>query len=110
MLKELFPKKFRVKVCHYTQDKHTVDYCHYRFIPNWRSLHFWFEQTLTGGTECWSLNLWDVDHAEKVAMSLKSIEDVKKYYENDEKRESDFYRRKKEYYNKSVPYSTKEFK
>jgi len=91
------------------KDKYEVQYAHYYFIPVYHSLCFWFEQMLTGGTECWSTRLMDFQTAENLAKSLKSIEDVRKWYERDEAKEKDFYKRKKEYYAKNVPYDTKYF-
>ncbi len=108
-LKTMFNKKFKVRVRHFAEDKYEVQFAHYYFIPVYHSLCFWFEQTLTGGTECWSTRLMDFQTAENLAKSLKSIEDVRKWYEKDEAKEKDFYRRKKEYYAKNVPYGTKYF-
>ncbi len=105
----MFNKKFKVRVTHFAEDKYVVQYSHHYLIPWYNSLCFWFEQSLTGGTECWSTNLYDYKTAENLAKSLKSIEDVSKWYEKDEAREKDFYKRKKEYYSKNVPYDTKYF-
>lgn len=105
----MFKKKFKIRVNYFAEDQYTVQYAHYYFIPVYHSLCFWFEQSLTGGTECWSTHLLDYKSAEELAKSLKSIEDVRKWYEKDEERERDFYRRKDEYYKKNVPYHTKNF-
>lgn len=105
----LFDKKFKVRVRLLAQDRYMVQYTHYRFIPIWHSLCFWFEQTLTGGTQCWSTELFSYQEAEDLAKKLKSIEDVRKWYEKDEAKEKDFYKRRKEYYAKNVPYDTKYF-
>lgn len=104
----MFKKKFKVRVSHFSGDKYTVEYCHYRFIPIWHPLLFWFEQTLTGGTECWSMKLFYVKDAEQLASQIKSIEDVKNWYKKDEEREREFYREKQEYYKKNVPYKRNE--
>lgn len=105
----MFKKKFKVRVKYFSGDYYTVEYAHYYFIPVYHRLCFWFEQSLTGGTECWSTRLMGYNTAEELAKSLKSIEDVKKWYEKDEARAKDFYSRKKEYYEKNVPYDTKYF-
>ena len=91
------------------KDKYEVQFAYYYFIPSFNSLCFWFEQTLTGGTECWSTRLMDYKNAEELAKSLKSIEDVRNWYKKYEEKEKNFYIRKKEYYNKNVPYNTKYF-
>ena len=113
----MFNKKFKVRVRHFAKDKYevhlahyyVVQFAHYYFIPIYHSLCFWFEETLTGGTECWSTRLMDYQTAEDLAKRLKSIEDVREWYKKDEAKEKDFYRRKKEYYAKNVPYDTKYF-
>lgn len=105
----MFKKKFKVRVSHFGQGRYSVEYAHYRFIPVWYELCFWFEQTLTGGTECWTTDLFSYQEAEELAKSLKSIDDVKEWYKPDEAKEADFYKRKKEYYKENVPYDTKYF-
>ena len=102
-------KKFKVRVCLFSGDKYTVDYTSYYFIPVYSSLCFWFEQTLTGGTECWSTDLFSYEEAEKIAVTLKSMDDVNEYHKSDVIKRNDFYRRKKEYYEKNVPYTKKYF-
>lgn len=106
---KLFEKKFKVKVTYFGSGKYQVKYAHYRFIPIYHALCFWFEQTLTGGTECWSTELFGIEEAERVAKTLKSIEDVKQWYKPHEKKEQIFYTRQAEYYKKNVPYSSKQF-
>lgn len=54
--------------------------------------------TLTSNTEEWTSQLFDYQSAEKVAKTLKSIEDVIEYHKKDEEREKEFYKQKKEYY------------
>lgn len=105
----MFKKKFKVRVRHFYQDKYEVQFAHYHIIPIYHSLCFWFEQSLTSNTECWTIKLFDYQSAEKFAKSLKSIDDVRKWYEKDEEKEKSFYIRKKEYYEKNVPYRTKYF-
>ena len=105
----MFNKKFKVRVRYFAKDKYEVQFAHYFFIPIYHSLCFWFEQTLTGGTQCWSTRLMDYQSAEDLAKSLKSIDDVRKWYEKEEAKEKDFYKRQKEYYAKNVPYDTKYF-
>lgn len=102
-------KKFRVRVKYFAEGKYEVQFAYYYFIPSFHTLCFWFEQTLTGGTECWSTNLMDYQSAESLAKELKSFEDVERWYEKDEVKERDFYRRKKEYYASNVPYKIKYF-
>jgi hypothetical protein len=96
-MKKLFQKKFKVRVNYFAEDKYTVDWANYRFFPIWYSLCFWFEQTLTGGTECWSTNLFQIKDAEKLANTLKSRADIRRYYEPEENKEKDFYKRQNEY-------------
>ena len=105
----MFNKKFKVRVRLFGKDKYQVQFAHYYFIPIFHSLGFWFEQTLTANTQCWSTRLFDYKSAEELAKTLKSIEDVRKWYEKDKAEEKDFYKRRKEYYEKNVPYDTKYF-
>jgi hypothetical protein len=107
---KLFNKKFKTRVVHFCRDLYTVEYASYRLIPIWHTLKFWFEQSLTGGTERWSTELLKVEDAENLAKSLRSIEDVIEWYKPHVLREKLFYVEKKEYYEKAVPYSSKEFK
>jgi hypothetical protein len=102
-------KKFKVKVTYFGDGRYQVKYAHYRFIPTYHTLCFWFEQTLTGGTECWSDRLMRIEEAERVAESLKSINDVREWYKPYKKEEISFYKRQAEYYKKNVPYSSKQF-
>lgn len=102
-------KKFKTRVCYFGRDRYTVQYAYYKWFPLWKSLKFWFEQSVIGGTECWSTNLFSVEKAEELASSLKSIRDVEAYYKPYIEEREDFYRRKKEYYKKNVPYQTKTF-
>lgn len=105
----MFNKKFKVRVRHFAEDKYEVQFAHYYFIPIYHSLYFWFEQTLTGETECWSIILMDYQTAENLAKMLRSIQDVREWYEEYEAKEQDFYLRKKEFYSKNVPYYKKYF-
>ena len=91
---DLFEKKFKTRVRYYAKDKYTVDYCSYYLFPKWRSLRFWFEQTLTEDTECWCIRLFHLDDAEELQKSLKSIEDVREYFKPHEVAEKSFYARK----------------
>lgn len=101
-------RHFRKRVVLYSEDRYIVQYAYYNYWPIWRSLNFWFEQTLTGGTECWSLNMWNYDDAVRVAKSLKSIQDVLDYYVPHKQEEADFYKRKSEYLSRNVPVSCEE--
>lgn len=106
----MFQKKFKTRVRHYRNDNYVVEYAYYCILPIWwNALCFWFEQGLTGDIERWSTNLLKFAEAEKLAMSLKSIEDVREYYKADKEKERDFYKRKKEYHKKNVPYKVKYF-
>lgn len=105
----MFRKKFRVRVKYFAEDLYVVQFTNHRFIPQYQSLCFWFEQSLTNNTETWSELLMDNISAENLAKTIKSIDDVKRFYEKDEAKEKDFYKRKKEHYNKNVPYRIKYF-
>jgi hypothetical protein len=102
-------KKFKVRVRHFLRDKYEVQFAYYYFIPKYRSLLFWFEQLVDSGTECWSTALFDYKTAEKVAQSLKSMKDVNRWFEKEDVKRQKFYRRKKEYFDKNVPYNIKYF-
>lgn len=106
---KIFNKKFKVKVVLFSGDRYQVKYTNYRFIPIWYPLCFWFEQTLTGGNECWTTDLFKVEEAERIAKKLKTIEDVAEWYKPDEEKRIIFYKRQTEHYKKAVPYNSKEF-
>ena len=101
-------KHFRKRVSNFSEDYYVVQYAYYNIFPIWHTLNFWFEQTLLGGTEGWTTNLWGYKEAVSVAESLKSIEDVKAYYAPMEERERVFYRNKQAYLKERVPYMQKE--
>ena len=105
----IFKKKFRTRVNYFGEGRYQVQWANYRLIPIWHTLCFWFEQTLTGGTECWSDNLMYIEEAEETAKKLNSIEDVREWYKPHEERRRIFYEKKAEYYKKSVPYKSKIF-
>jgi hypothetical protein len=108
--KKFFQKKFKTRVVHFGQDKYSVEFSYYLIIPLWHALDFWFSQTLTGGTECWSTQLFSFSKAEEFAASLKSKEDLDNYYKEEKKKETLFYKEKKEYLDKNVPYQKKVIK
>ena len=105
----LFDKKFRTRVRFYLDCKYVVEYAYYRFIPIWISLNFWFDQGHPGGTECWSINLFDVEEAESIALSLKKIEDVTEYYKPFKEEEKEWRIAEKKYLQKNAPYTLKNF-
>ena len=106
----MFKKKFKVRIRLFSEDKYVVQYAYYRIIPLYKSLCFWFSQTLTGGTECWSTNMWPYEVAEEVALSLKCMGDVDAYYKPYDKEKADFKKEQKEYYERHVPYQCKQIK
>ena len=57
----IFKKKFKVKVSYFAEGRYSVKYAHYRLIPIYHALHFWFEQSLTINTEKRSIDLFRVD-------------------------------------------------
>lgn len=103
-------KKFKIRVRYVYTDCYVVEYANYFFIPIYYPLCFWFEQSLTGTTHCWSRKLMNYKTAEELAISLKSIEDIRIWYKKDEEKEKLFYKRQKQYYIENVPYNTKYFK
>ncbi len=106
----MFEKKFKVRVNHYTQDKYTVDWTNYRFIPTWHNICWWYSGSLEGNTHRWAVKLFSVKDAENFASTLKSIEDLYEYYGPEKEKEKDFYKERNEYYEKNVPYKTKVIK
>ncbi len=52
-------------------------------------------------------NLFQVNEAEIVAKSLKSIEDVENYYKPHKEREQSFYKRQADFWKKNYPYESK---
>lgn len=90
-------KRFRKRVVLFSKDEYAVQYAYYYIFPIWHTLEYWFEADLLCGLERWFVNLWTYDKAVKVAKSLKTIEDVESYYAPFKEKETDFYKRKKEY-------------
>lgn len=103
----VFGKKFKVRVNYFGYCKYTVDYAHYRLIPVWRSLSFWFAPGHPGGVECWATDLFGVDEAERVAEKLKSISDVNDLYRPRLQKEIEWRAAEKKYQEKNAPYSSK---
>jgi len=103
----MLKKKFKTRVVYFAECKYKVQYAHYRIIPIWRSLKFWFSASYTSNLACWSLDLFDVEEAERVAASFKSIEDVNEYYKPMEQECAQYIERRKEYFKKNAPYTTK---
>lgn len=106
----MFKKKFKVRIKLFSSYKYVVQYTYYRILPTYTSLSFWFSQTLTGGTECWSTNMWPYEQAEEVAESLTCMEDVQAYYKPYDEKRTAFMKAKKEYYEKHVPYASKQIR
>lgn len=113
----MFKKKFKVRVrlfswalrsMGYPIDDYEVQYAYYRFIPVYHTLCFWFDQGVTS-KGCWSPSLFKYKEAEALASSLKSIEDVAKYYEPFEAEEKAFKKMQSEHFAKNTPYATKYF-
>ena len=102
--------KFAVRVKHYAEDRFVVQYSVHYKRPDFNSITYWFEQGLSSGTERWDIKLFRLHAAEAFAKSLKSMEDVERYYEAERAKEDHFYRRQKEYLAEKVPYKIKYFK
>lgn len=105
----LVDKKFRVRVRHYADCKYVVEYAHYRFIPIWHTLNFWFDMGHPGGVECWSTDMWDVEEAERIATRLKSIDDVYEYYKPLIEQKEKWMEDERNYWKAQKPYIIKEF-
>lgn len=104
---ELFKKKFKVRVSLFSESKYTVDYAYYRFIPNWKSLVFWYGVSFDSNIDGWSTDLFSVKEAEEIANRLKSIDDVERYYKPEDRKREKFLIEKEEYLAKNRPYKTK---
>lgn len=97
-------KRFKVKIIRFSRNKYQVKFAYYWLVPKFKSLNFWFEQTLTDDTECWSTKLFNLEDAEQLVENLKSISDVKEWYKPYEKKRDVFYERQAEYYKKNGDY------
>lgn len=87
----MFKKKFKVRIESFGRFSYTVEYAHYRFIPNYHPFCKWKGFCPTLGSD-WTEILFNAKEAEDFAKTIKSIEDVKKFYEEDEKRRSQYLR------------------
>jgi hypothetical protein len=104
----MFEKKFRVRISHFAEDKYTVDYTYYRFIPIYKSINFWFDCGMRGNLESWSTDLFEIKEAEEFAANLKSIEDVNEYYRKENIKRTEFYKKKNEFQKYNIPYKSKQ--
>jgi hypothetical protein len=104
---KLFDKKFKVKIEHFSNCKYAIYYCNYRIIPIWSELCFWFEQGHPGGTQCWSIELFDIKEAEDIAKNLKSMDDIDNYYKPHIENAKKWLKEEKEYWQKNMPYTSK---
>jgi hypothetical protein len=102
-------KKFKVRVVLFDQQRYCVQYAYYYFIPVYHTLKFWFFLSYTGSIHTWATKLFSVKEAEQFASTLKSIEDIRKYYIPQEAKQTEFYKERKASYKKNVPYRTKNF-
>lgn len=102
-------KKFKVRVKHFSKNYYTVEYAYYYFFPTWIALSFWFSQFPNSGTEGWSTKLFSYKEAEKIAVGLLSIDDVRNYYKPHEEEKAAFERDKEKFYKENAPYKTKYF-
>ena len=107
LFNQTFPLKFKVRVVQFVPCKYIVEWCHYRFIPIWHPIRFWFDQGHPGDTECWALDMWDFKTAEYIARGFKSIKDIEKYYEADEKKELEWREKERQYLEENMPYNSK---
>ena len=106
----MFNKKFKVRVKYYFQNYYVVQYAYYYVLPIYKNINFWFQQSLTSSTACWSVNLFDCESAEKLAKTFNSIEDVNKYYESDMAKMKKFYIDREKDKEINQPYKVKYFK
>ena len=105
----MFEKKFRVRISYFGRDNYTVDYAHYRFIPWYSSICFWFDACgVNSDLECWSTKLFKINEAEEFADNLKSIEDVYAYYRKEDIEQTEFYKKKNEFQKNNIPYKSKQ--
>jgi len=75
-IKNLFKKKFEIRINHWYSNLYTIDWCYYRLFKIPHSLCDY----------CTLFREWKVrylwyDKAVKIANNIKSIDDVKKYYQ-----------------------------
>lgn len=105
----VFNKKFKVRIQHFGEGKYTVQYAHYRLIPIWHSLMFWYGMMHPNRNACWSLDLFHRKEAEKLSESFRSIKDVNDYYKPIELERSNWLKEETEYWKREVPYSEKYF-
>jgi hypothetical protein len=102
-------KKLRVRVSHFLRDKYKVEYFQDRmFRGGWIELKFFYGFS-KGGSHGWSLNLWCVEGAERIAESLKTLDDVRKYYATYEEEERVYNEKETAWKKRVKPYAVREF-
>ncbi len=105
----MLKKKFKVKVVHYVREHYSIEYCHYRLIPIWRELHYWFSILDSGSTHCWSTQLGSYKKMETIAKTLVDRGNVDGWYEEQNKIRKEFFERRNEYFKDRIPYEVKIF-
>ena len=101
-------QKIRVRVKHLAEGKYEVQYKRMGMFQRWHELCFWFEQGPSGGTQCWSANLWGYEEAEEVARKLKLPNGLDDYYRPYEEEKAAWDKSHEEYKGSKIPYQTKE--
>lgn len=104
----MFKRKFKVRVRHYVNTSYVVEWAYYYLIPSWYMLSWWYSISLTHNGR-WVAKCLKYEDAIVLAKTIKTIEDVHKYYEKDNELEREFYERKKEYLRNNAPRKTQYF-
>ena len=68
----VFDKKFKKKVKHYSHQFYIVQYAHYRFIPNWADI-----TSSTIDAESWDVRIFTKKEAELFIEEFKTIDDIR---------------------------------
>ena len=104
----MFEKKFKVRVMHFSEDWYQIQYAYYRIFPNYKSINYWFDCGFTGNLEAWCTEILKIKEAEEFAKTLKSIEDVNKYYQKENVKRREFYKEKNKFKKTNIPYKSKQ--
>lgn len=100
----MIKKKFRVRVVHFSGARYSVEYANYYLFPIWKPI-----LKYTGSVLGFSERLFDYVGAEKYAAKIKSMEDVKRIHDAEDKVYQSEKENRERYYEKNAPYKVKYF-
>ena len=104
----MFKKKFKVRVRRYCENYYIVEYAYYRFFRWWYEIRYWLDPLSVWDTDGWSPVIFEkYRKAEDFARQLDTYDDIFKHYGEQLEKVEAFKKRRKEYFEKEIPYDIK---